>query len=47
MEYAKPEIAKLTPAVEAIQGSQNKGGQLAVDSPLQTRITSAAYEADE
>ena len=43
MKYTKPEVVLLAPAIEAIQGSNSKKGDIAEGS----KVTTPAYEADE
>lgn len=43
MRYAKPEVVLVATAIEAIQGSNSKSGQIAEGS----KVTTPAYEADE
>ena len=50
VEYAKPEIVAVTPAVSAICGTKVKGSGMLSDAPLNPpvfHITPGAYEADE
>lgn len=43
MKYTKPEVVLLATAIEAIQGSNSKSGQIAEGN----KVTTPAYEADE
>jgi hypothetical protein len=45
MKYEKPQIAKLSPALSAIQGQLVKPGNTIQDSPRAHTV--GAYEADE
>ncbi len=50
MEYTKPEIVGVIPAMSAICGGKEKGVGALSDAPLYPplfRITPGAYEADE
>lgn len=49
MTYSKPEIAAMSRAISAIQGSSSKGTRIPYDNPpADTKyVTPSAYEADE
>jgi hypothetical protein len=47
MTYNKPEVLELASAVDAIQGSSNKGTKATEVIAPHGKLTSAAYEADE
>ena len=47
MKYDKPEIRKVTAAVEAVRSHGQKIQQAMADSPFDLIATPNAYEADE
>ena len=46
MNYSKPEVRLLDSALGAIQGTPKPSAQV-LDSASQSKLTNAAYEADE